>query len=100
MDPPKDSLSLRKRLTRYQQDPYRLSIDKVSPNFIAEQADLSNLLIRARTQIVNGDRDGALETYREIELRYPNSPEAKYYQTRLLSSCWKLAKWTASVPVS
>ena len=79
--PTKDSLALRKRLTRYQQDPYRLSIDKVSPNFIAEQADLSNLLIRARTQIVNGDLDGALETYREIELRYPNSPEAKYYQT-------------------
>ena len=38
--PSKDSLALRKRLTRYQQDPYRLSIDKVSPNFIAEQADL------------------------------------------------------------
>ena len=34
--PTKDSLALRKRLTRYQQDPYRLSIDKVSPNFIPE----------------------------------------------------------------
>ena len=90
--PTKDSLALRKRLTRYQQDPYRLSIDKVSPNFIAEQADLSNLLIRARTQIVNGDLDGALETYREIELRYPNSPEAKYYQTLIAQQLLEISK--------
>ena len=90
--PTNDSMALRRRLTRYQQDPYRLSIDKVSPNFIAEQADLSNLLIRARTQIVNGDRDGALATYREIELRYPNSPEAKYYQTLIARQLLEISK--------
>ena len=90
--PSKDSLALRQRLTRYQQDPYRLSIDKVSPNFIAEQADLSNLLIRARTQLVNGDLDGALETYREIELRYPNSPEAKHYQSLIARQLMEISR--------
>ncbi|MEL0120946.1 MAG: hypothetical protein VXB01_18575, partial [Opitutae bacterium] len=90
--PSKDSMALRQRLTRYQQDPYRLSIDKVSPNFIAGQADLSNLLIRARTQLVNGDRDGALATYREIELRYPNSPEAKHYQSLIARQLMEISR--------
>ena len=36
--------------------------------------------------------DGALETYREIELRYPNSPEAKYYQTLIAQQLLEISK--------
>ena len=89
--PTKESMQLRKKLQKYQLDPHRLSIDKVSPDFIAEEADLHNLLIRARTQIVNGDRDGAMSTYREIELRYPDSVEAKYYQTLIANELHKIS---------
>jgi len=89
--PTKESMQLRHRLQKYQLDPHRLSIDKVSPDFIPEQADLHNLLIRARTQIVNGDRDGAMSTYREIELRYPDSVEAKYYQTLIANELHKIS---------
>ena len=76
----KESDNVRRKLRRAQNDPYNNPIENVSPGFINEQSDLHNLLIRAKTQYVNGDYEGALETYRTIDLLYPNSKEAKYYQ--------------------
>ena len=76
----KESQKARQRLKRAQRDPYMQSIENVSKGFINQQADLANLLVRAKTQYVNGDYEGALETYRTIDLLFPNSKEAKYYQ--------------------
>ena len=76
----RESRKVREKLRRAQNDPYNNPIENVSPGFINEQSDLHNLLIRAKTQFVNGDYEGALETYRQIDLLYPNSKEAKYYQ--------------------
>ena len=76
----KDSRKVREKLRTAQNNPYNNPIENVSPGFINEQSDLHNLLLKAKTQYVNGDYEGALETYRTIDLLYPNSKEAKYYQ--------------------
>lgn len=78
--PDKESTKVRQKLKRYQSDPWRQQIDSVSPGFVQQQSDLHNYLVKAKTQFVNGDYEGALETYRTIDLLYPNSKEAKYYQ--------------------
>ena len=78
--PDKESTKVRQKLVRFQSDPWRQQIESVSPGFVQQQSDLHNYLVKAKTQFVNGDYEGALETYRTIDLLYPNSKEAKYYQ--------------------
>ena len=50
-----------------------------------EQSDLLAMMNRARRQYVAGSRQAALESYREISLRYPDNSEARKMVRRLES---------------
>ena len=47
---------------------------------IQQSVELHKLLIEAKTRLVNGDYEGALEAYQTIECIFPNTKEAKYYR--------------------
>lgn len=50
-----------------------------------DQSDLSAMMNRARRQYVAGSRDEALESYRDVTLRYPQNQEAQKMLRRLES---------------
>lgn len=60
-------------------NPRMQSIDEVSPNFVSLQREINDLLVRGRAQFLYGDYDGAINTYRQVELLDPDNVEAKAY---------------------
>ena len=64
-------------------DPYDLSIQDISPQYVAQSKIIRDLLTRGRAQYLNGDYDGAAATFKEVEARDANNAEAKLYQTRI-----------------
>lgn len=60
-----------------------LSIEEISPDYVAQSAVINELLARARAQYLNGDYDGAATTFKEVEARDANNAEAKLFQTRI-----------------
>lgn len=48
-----------------------------------QDSELDQLLSRARSQYVAGSRETALESYRDIQRRYPNSSEATKFVNRI-----------------
>lgn len=64
-------------------DPYALSIEDLSPEYVAQSKVIRDLLTRGRAQYLNGDYDGAASTFKEVEARDANNAEAKLFQTRI-----------------
>ncbi|MGB0334970.1 MAG: hypothetical protein ACPGGN_06425, partial [Opitutales bacterium] len=64
-------------------DPYELDIKDISPEYVAQNKIIRDLLTRGRAQFLNGDYDGAAATFKEVEARDANNPEAKLFQTRI-----------------
>ena len=64
-------------------DPYDLAIQDVSPDYIAQSKIVRDLLTRGRAQYLNGDYDGAAQSFKEVEARDANNVEAKLFQTRI-----------------
>lgn len=58
-------------------------IEKVSPNFIAEQKDLARLSAQGRSQYAAGAIDEAQETFRTVETISADNAEAKYFLKRI-----------------
>jgi general secretion pathway protein D len=75
--------SLATDLDRQISNPYNLSIKDVSPEYVAQSKIVRDLLTRGRAQYLNGDYDGAAATFKEVEARDANNPEAKLFQTRI-----------------
>jgi general secretion pathway protein D len=50
---------------------------------VAQAKIIRDLLTRGRAQYLNGDYDGASATFKEVEARDANNPEAKLFQTRI-----------------
>ncbi|MFT6235596.1 MAG: general secretion pathway protein D [Lentimonas sp.] len=75
--------SLATDLDRQISNPYNLSIKDVSPEYVAQSKIVRDLLTRGRAQYLNGDYDGASATFKEVEARDANNPEAKLFQTRI-----------------
>ena len=57
----------------------------MSPAFVAQNDIIGDLLTRGRAQYLNGDYDGAQDTFREIEARDANNAEAKLFQVKIAS---------------
>ncbi len=64
-------------------NPYDLPIQEISPEYIAQSKIVRDLLTRGRAQYLNGDYDGAAQTFKEVEARDANNSEAKLFQTRI-----------------
>ncbi|MDP4778324.1 MAG: type II secretory pathway, component PulD [Opitutales bacterium] len=75
--------SLENKLNKEISDPYELDINAISPEYVAQSKIIRDLLTRGRAQYLNGDYDGASATFREVEARDANNPEAKLFQTKI-----------------
>ena len=64
-------------------DPYKLDINQVSPEYVAQSKTIRDLVARGRAQFIHGDYDGAQASFREVEARDANNAEAKLFQTRI-----------------
>lgn len=64
-------------------DPANQDVAELSPEFVENQRIIAELIGRGRAQFLNGDFEGAIGTFREVEARDPNNAEAKLFQTRL-----------------
>jgi general secretion pathway protein D len=64
-------------------DPYKLNINDISPKYVAQGKIIRDLLTRGRAQYLNGDFGGAAATFKEVEARDANNPDAKLYQTKI-----------------
>ncbi len=79
----KAAKSLATDLDRQISNPYDLSIQDISPEYVAQSKIVRDLLTRGRAQYLNGDYDGAAATFKEVEARDTNNAEAKLFQTRI-----------------
>ena len=75
--------ALAARLDKQISNPYELAIQDISPDYVAQSKIVRDLLTRGRAQYLNGDYDGAAATFKEVEARDANNPEAKLFQTRI-----------------
>lgn len=71
------------RLDREISNPYNIDINEVSPEYIAQNKVIRDLLARGRAQFLNGDYDGAQATFKEIEARDATNAEAKLFQLKI-----------------
>ena len=60
-------------------NPYAYDIREISPEYVAETRRIEELLIRGRAQFVNGDVDGARDTFALVETISPENVEAKAF---------------------
>lgn len=74
---------LARRLDNQISNPYDLDINEISPEYVAQNKIIRDLLTRGRAQYLNGDYDGAAATFREVEARDANNSEAKLFQTKI-----------------
>ena len=71
------------RLDQEISNPYNLDISEISPEYVAQNKTIRDLLARGRAQYLNGDYDGAKATFKEVEARDANNSEAKLFQTKI-----------------
>ena len=64
-------------------NPYELDINEISPEYVAQDKIMRDLLAQGRAQYLNGDYDGASATFKEVEARDANNTEAKLFQTKI-----------------
>ncbi|HCL73704.1 MAG TPA: type II secretory pathway, component PulD [Gammaproteobacteria bacterium] len=74
---------LSRQLDKQISDPYGLDINAISPEYVAQAKIIRDLLTRGRAQYLNGDYDGASASFKEVEARDANNPEAKLFQTKI-----------------
>jgi general secretion pathway protein D len=77
------SRKLARELDEQISDPYELDINEISPEYVAQGKVIRDLLARGRAQYLNGDYDGASDTFKEVEARDTNNSEAKLFQTKI-----------------
>lgn len=77
---------LAKLIAVYSADSDNQNIETISPGFTARQEQIKSLLTKGRAQYKQGDYQGAIDTYRQVELRDPDNSEAKAYQTIILEA--------------
>ena len=71
------------RIQADKDNPYRRDISEFTADWKDKQSALSDLLMRAKVQFINGDLTGATESYRTIETRFSDNYEAKEMLKRI-----------------
>ena len=74
---------LSRQLDKQISDPYQLDINEISPEYVAQNKIIRDLLAQGRAQYLNGDYDGASATFKEVEARDANNSDAKLFQTKI-----------------
>ena len=87
-----DSKSTQKPVAKAAKKTERLDINVISPEFVEQREIVRKLLLRGRTQFINGDYDGAVRAFREAESRDPNNMEAKRLSTNAVRLIGKIQK--------
>ena len=72
------------KVTALQNNPWYQNPEDLSPEFMANQGVVDELIVKARAQMLYGDYEGASATLREIEARDPTNPAAKSLQIQIL----------------
>jgi general secretion pathway protein D len=72
------------KVTALEDDPWYQDPEKLSPEFMSNQAVVDQLMIKARAQMLYGDYEGSSSTLREIEARDPNNAAAKGLQVEIM----------------
>lgn len=75
--------ALKKEVNEVVGNPYYRNPQEVSPEWVREQEEISQLLVKARSQFLFGDYQGAQQTLKDVEVRDPDNIEAKALQTRV-----------------
>ncbi|MEZ5278206.1 MAG: type II secretory pathway, component PulD [Opitutaceae bacterium] len=60
-----------------------LPLGQVSPDFVAENAEIERMILTGRSRYVAGDLVGAEETFKEVETIDPGNVEAKNFLKRI-----------------
>ncbi|EIP97264.1 type II secretory pathway, component PulD [Opitutaceae bacterium TAV1] len=74
---------LEARIAGRENNPENHPIEEINPKFVADQKVIQQLTIRGRAQYLNGDIDGAQETFRRVETMSAADPAAKYFLRRI-----------------
>ncbi len=61
------------------ENPYAYNIREISPGFVENYQRVEDLLVKGRAQFVNGDAEGARQTFAQVETIDPNNVEAKAF---------------------
>ncbi len=83
---------LRALIDAYSQNHLTQNIDVISPGYANRQKVVNDLLLKARAQYMQGDLQGAIATFRDVELRDPDNVTAKGYQAIILRELENSAK--------
>lgn len=67
------------RLKGLADDPFRQDIKKISPVYVDQQEEAKELIKKGRAQFLNGDYNGARETFNDVILLDPNNNTAKWF---------------------
>ncbi|MFW5874029.1 MAG: hypothetical protein ACOCVJ_01350, partial [Verrucomicrobiota bacterium] len=74
---------LAKKLDKQISNPFDLTVNEVSGDYVDQSKIVRELLTIGRAQFLNGDYDGAAATFKEVEARDANNAEAKLFSTRI-----------------
>jgi len=61
------------------ENPYAYDIREISPKFVETFQEVEDLLMKGRAQFVNGDVEGARQTFAQVETIDPSNVEAKAF---------------------
>jgi len=91
-----ETLGADERLEKYnkmvealEKDPWRQDPDQLSPEYVANQRTVDQLLVQARAMMLYGDYDGAQRKLREVEARDPTNPAGKALQMEIMQQLEK-----------
>lgn len=72
-----------KEIEKVSQNPWRQNPAEISPQYVANQEEVEQLLVKGRAQMLYGDLEGATQTFREVEARDPTNAAAKALQVKV-----------------
>tara|TARA_R100000027_G_scaffold67749_1_gene68496 strand:- start:17981 stop:21088 length:3108 start_codon:yes stop_codon:yes gene_type:complete len=68
-----------KNVGKMVKNPYAYNIRDISPEYVQEYQEVQDLLVKGRAQFVNGDIQGARQTFAQVETISPENVEAKAF---------------------
>lgn len=64
-------------------NPWRQNPEELSPDYVQNQEAVDALIVKGRAQMLYGDYQGAVQTFREVEARDPTNSTAKGLQIQV-----------------
>lgn len=74
--------AFREEINSVSNNPWRQNPQELSPQYVANQEAVEQLLVKGRAQMLYGDISGAIQTFREVEALDPTNAAAKGLQVK------------------